>query len=158
MDTNTESRKFSASLDSLSLIREYLADSARLVGLDKSRTYKLCLAVDEIATNIINYGYLKSGIDNGIINVTVSSDKDLLTVILEDSAVPFNPLENKPPGEKELALPLEERAIGGLGIMLAIKNVDKFSYNYENGKNKNIFCMGLSQGNNGFKHVEETHD
>lgn len=143
MDINTESRKFSATLDSLEVIREFLADSGKSVGLDKSKTYKLCLAVDEITTNIINYGYLKSGIANGIIDIIVSSDNNVLTVILEDTATPFNPLENKIPGEEELALPLEERPIGGLGIMLAKENVDEFRYNYKNGKNRNIFCVNI---------------
>jgi serine/threonine-protein kinase RsbW len=148
MDANTESRKFSATLDSLSLIREFIRDSTKLVGLDKSKTYKLCLAVDEIATNIINYGYPKSEIADGIIDIIISYDNDMLTVILEDTATPFNPFEIKLPGEKELALPLEDRPVGGLGIMLAKENVDKLMYIYENGKNKNIFCVDLSQDNN----------
>lgn len=143
MNTTTELRKFSANLDSLEPIREFLTDSANKLGLDKSRTYKLCLAVDEIATNIINYGYLKSGITDGMIDVMMASGKEMLTVILEDTAIPFNPFENKIPGEDELALPLEERPIGGLGIMLAKENVDEFRYEFENGKNRNIFCINL---------------
>lgn len=143
MNTTTELRKFSANLDSLEQIREFLTDSANRLGLDKSRTYKLCLAVDEIATNIINYGYLKSGITDGIIDVVVSSNKEMLTVILEDTAIAFDPFENKLPGEEDLALPLEERPIGGLGILLAKENVDEFRYEFENGKNRNIFCIKL---------------
>ncbi|MDP3913578.1 MAG: ATP-binding protein [Bacteroidota bacterium] len=143
MDTTTEFRKFSANLDSLEPIREFLTGLANKLGLDKSRTYKLCLAVDEIATNIINYGYLKSGITDGMIDVIVDSNKELLTVTLEDTAIPFNPFENKLPGEVDLALPLEERPIGGLGIMLAKENVDEFRYEFENGKNRNIFCVNL---------------
>jgi len=142
MDT-TEFRKFSANLDSLEPIREFLTDSANKLGLDKNKTYKLCLAIDEIATNIINYGYLNSGITNGIIDVVVYSSKELLTVILEDKAIAFNPFENKLPGVEDLTLPLEERPIGGLGIMLAKENVDEFRYEFENGKNRNIFCVNL---------------
>ncbi len=143
MDTTTELRKFSANLDSLEQIREFLTGLAIKLGLDKGRTYKLCLAVDEIATNIINYGYLKSGITDGMIYVMLRSGKEMLTVIIEDTAIPFNPFENKIPGEDELALPLEERPIGGLGIMLAKENVDEFRYEFENGKNRNIFCVNL---------------
>jgi serine/threonine-protein kinase RsbW len=143
MDTVTESRKFSATLDSLSLIREFIRDSAKLAGLDKGKTYRLCLAVDEIVTNIINYGYPQSEISHGIIEIIISAGNDELTVILEDTAIPFNPFEIVLPGEKELALPLEERSVGGLGIMLAKENVDEFRYNYENGKNQNIFIVCL---------------
>lgn len=143
MIANSTSKKFCATLDSLSPIREFVADSAKLAGLDKSKTYKLCLAVDEIASNIINYGYLGSGIDDGIIDVTLFNNDKLLTVILEDTATPFNPFDNRTLGEIDLALPLEERPIGGLGIMLAKENVDEFKYLYQNGKNKNIFCINL---------------
>lgn len=144
MDRLSEVRSFSATLTSLEPIREFLIDSGKLIGLDKSRIYKLCLAVDEIATNIINYGYANSGIANPFIDITMILDNEILKVILEDKAVPFNPFEMDIPGEKELSLPLEQRPIGGLGIMLAKNNVDKFLYEYVNGKNRNIFHINLN--------------
>jgi anti-sigma regulatory factor (Ser/Thr protein kinase) len=113
--------------------------------LEKSRIYKLCLAVDEIATNIINYGYTQSKISNGKIDLAVYSENDQLNVILEDSAVPFNPLQHIIPAEEDLTKPFDERPIGGLGIMLARENVDEFKYNYQNGKNRNIFCLNLNK-------------
>ncbi len=143
MEASTKSQKFSANLDSLGSIREFLTDSAKLAGLDKSRTYKLCLAIDEIATNIINYGYLRSGIENGIIDVTIQIENDQLIATLEDAATPFNPFDRKMPNDEELKKPLEERPIGGLGILLAKENVDEFNYKYQNGKNYNIFVMNL---------------
>ena len=143
MESSTKSQKFSDNLDSLGPIREFLSDSAKLAGLDKSRTYKLCLAVDEIATNIINYGYLRSGIENGIIDVTIQIENNQLIVTLEDAATPFNPFDRKMPNDEELKKPLEERPIGGLGILLAKENVDEFNYKYQNGKNHNIFVMNL---------------
>lgn len=143
MEASTKSQKFSDNLDSLGPIREFLSDSAKLAGLDKSRTYKLCLAIDEIATNIINYGYLRSGIENGIIDVTIQIENNQLIVTLEDTATPFNPFNRKMPNDEELKKPLEERPIGGLGILLAKENVDEFNYKYQNNKNRNIFVMNL---------------
>ncbi len=143
MEASTKSQKFSANLDSLGSIREFLTDSAKLAGLDKSRTYKLCLAIDEIATNIINYGYLRSGIENGTIDVIIQIENDQLIATLEDTATPFNPFDRKMPSDEELKKPLEERPIGGLGILLAKENVDEFNYKYQNNKNRNIFVMNL---------------
>lgn len=143
MDTREESKSFSATLDSLAPIRDFLTAEGKLAGLDKSKIYKLCLAADEIATNIINYGYAKSGIINGIVDIIAQSENGVLKVILEDTAVPFNPFESKLPDDIDLALPLEERPIGGLGIMLAKENVDKYIYKYENGKNRNIFYINI---------------
>lgn len=138
-----DSKTFSATLDSLGSIRQFITNSGKAIGLDKSKIYKLCLAVDEIATNIINYGYTKSGIENGSIDLLIKYDNDALTVTLEDSAIPFNPLDKILPNEKDLSLPLEERPIGGLGIMLAKENVDNYSYEYKNGKNRNILCINF---------------
>ncbi|MGA9380780.1 MAG: ATP-binding protein, partial [Phormidium sp.] len=44
-------------LDSLSKISDYVLSAASAAGLDKKASYKLRLAVDEIATNVIVYGY-----------------------------------------------------------------------------------------------------
>lgn len=136
-----ETRTFRAHLDSLEDIRNFLGTSAKSAGLDKNKTYKIKLAIDEIATNIINYGYGESAGDQDAIVLTTVADTASFTVILEDHAVPFNPLQRKLPEEQELSAPLEDRKIGGLGIMLARQNVDSFNYEYKHGKNRNIFSM-----------------
>lgn len=139
METRGGSKSFGATLDSLESIRDFLTAKGKMAGLDKNKIYKLCLAADEIATNIINYGYAKAGISNKIIDVIIQLDDEGITVTLEDTAVPFNPFDNKLPDDDDLAKPLEERPIGGLGIMLAKENVDKYTYQFEDGKNRNIF-------------------
>lgn len=139
METRGGSKSFGATLDSLESIRNFLTAKGKMAGLDKNKIYKLCLAADEIATNIINYGYAKAGISNKIIDVIIQLDDEGITVTLEDTAVPFNPFDNKLPDDDDLAKPLEERPIGGLGIMLAKENVDKYTYQFEDGKNRNIF-------------------
>jgi anti-sigma regulatory factor (Ser/Thr protein kinase) len=69
-----------------------------------------------------------------------------LTIVLEDSGIPFDPLSQELPGEEKLMLPLEERDIGGLGIFLVLKGVDAFGYEYMNGRNRNIFTMNRPAG------------
>ena len=49
-----------------------------------------------------------------------------------DSGVPFNPLEQADP---DVNAPLEQRKIGGLGLFLVRKTMDKLNYVYENGQN-----------------------
>ena len=143
MDKKKETRSFRAHLDSLEEIRDFLSSSAKSAGLDNKKTYKIKLAIDEIATNIINYGYGEAVDNNDDIELTIVTDNTSFTVILEDRAAFFDPFHKDLPGEKELSTPLEERAIGGLGIMLAKENVDSFTYEYVNGKNRNIFSMSL---------------
>ena len=110
----------------------------RKAGLDKKRTYRLELAVDEIATNIVNHGYQEAGLTGDVVaRATITAHA--LEIVLEDTAVPFDPrLLTRP---EQIDLPLAERPIGGLGVFLAIENVDEFRYEYVDGHNRNIFVV-----------------
>ena len=125
-------------LDSLSDVAKYVLEAAAAAGLDKKAAYRLRLAVDEITTNIITYGYEEAGIE-GDITVRADSDDHALTITLEDVSQPFDPLQHMEPDD--LGLPLEQRTIGGLGIYLAINGVDKFTYERVDGRNRNTFVM-----------------
>ena len=58
---------FPGTLDSLAPVRAYVVEAARAAGLDSRRIYNLCLAVDEIATNIVLHGYEEVGLKGDII-------------------------------------------------------------------------------------------
>ena len=125
-------------LPSLKLIRDYVTEACALANIDKRVGYRLRLAVDEIATNIINYGYERSQM-SGEIEVSAHVHDDSLTIILEDTAVPFDPLLHPTPDN--LDSPLERRDIGGLGVYLAIQGTDKFLYERIDDRNRNIFVV-----------------
>jgi serine/threonine-protein kinase RsbW len=127
-------------LDSLSVIREKLLKLAETAGLGKDASYKLALAVDEIATNIIIHGYQEHNTAGDITMTTEVKGSDFISV-LEDTAPAYDPRTRKLPGQADLEKPLEEREIGGLGVFLVMQNVDKFDYEYRNGRNRNIFVM-----------------
>ncbi len=107
-------------------------------GLDKKATYRLRLAVDEIATNIVVHGYDENGL-SGPILVISEIDAQALTIILEDSSPAFDPRQLGRP--EHIDKPVEERPIGGLGIFLTHENVDRFDYEYVNNRNRNIFVV-----------------
>jgi serine/threonine-protein kinase RsbW len=125
-------------LESLSLIREHVWAAAANAGLDRKRAYRLELAVDEVASNIINHGYLEAG-RTGEITLRATTSAERLTIILEDTAEPFDPRRLERP--EQIDLPLVDRPTGGLGVFLAIENVDEFCYEYANNHNRNIFVM-----------------
>jgi serine/threonine-protein kinase RsbW len=125
-------------LDSLAAIREFVDRAATSAGLDRKAGYRLRLAVDEIATNIVTYGYDRAQ-RRGDIRVEANSDEGWLTVTLEDTGVLFDPTATEPPGN--LDDPLEERPVGGLGIFLTIRGVDDFRYEQRDGRNRNVFAM-----------------
>ena len=135
-----ESKTFPGTLESLKPIRDYVSFAAKAVGLSPKAAYQLCLSVDEIATNIILYGYQKAG-RSGSLDVFVEIDDKTLTVAIEDDGVMFDPRQARIPGAEELEKPLEERPIGGLGLFLAFEGVDEFRYERAGDRNRNIFVV-----------------
>jgi serine/threonine-protein kinase RsbW len=123
-------------LDSLVVIRQYVKVAAAQAGLDRKRAYHLQLAVDEIATNIVNHGYREAKRAGDVV-VGATIDANALTIVLEDTGVRFDPRHAARPDQ--IDLPLAERPIGGLGIFLAMESVDRFDYEFANGHNRNIF-------------------
>jgi serine/threonine-protein kinase RsbW len=127
-------------LDSLEQIRRFVEEHAEAAALDKKALYKLTLAIDEIASNIISYGYEENGLSGDILLRAESTDSELL-ITLEDSAVAYDPRETDIDAENEIVKPLGERDIGGLGLFLAVNGVDRFEYEYVNNRNRNVFVM-----------------
>lgn len=126
-------------LESTAAIRDFVKQAITLAGIDDTkRSYRLQLAVDEIATNIVTYGYQEHGLSGDIEVLMELTDREL-KIILIDTAIPFDPNSKPPPSN--LQDPLEMRGIGGYGIALAKKNVDRFEYEYVDGKNHNFFII-----------------
>jgi serine/threonine-protein kinase RsbW len=88
------------------------------------------LALDEIVSNVIRYGWKDHGEHQ--FNVRLSLSNDEVTVEVEDDAPPFNPLEAPVP---DLDQPLDERPVGGLGIHLVRQITDRLEYQQFDGKN-----------------------
>ncbi|MBR5687453.1 MAG: SpoIIE family protein phosphatase [Prevotella sp.] len=81
------------------------------------------LALEEVVVNVINYAYPRQR--RGHIEVTTWGDDGCLCLSVKDSGVPFDPTSA---GEVNVDVPLEERAIGGLGIHLVRQLMDELSY------------------------------
>jgi len=126
--------------ESLAVLRKFVVDAAAEAGLDSGRTYGLSLAIDEIATNVMVHGYSEQGLSGDIIIRSELTD-DELRLIMEDTAVEFDARTLVAPQKDDLEKPLEERAIGGLGVFLAFKKIDGFDYQRDGNINRNIFKM-----------------
>ena len=137
-EVNMETTILPGTLDALSEIRAFVQKASENAGLAEKRAYRLALAVDEIATNIVMHGYDESN-TSGEIGVSAVIENGSLTVCLSDTAPPYNPRSQS--GPDNLDSPLEERQIGGLGVFLAQKNVDEFRYEYVDGENRNFFVV-----------------
>jgi serine/threonine-protein kinase RsbW len=100
----------------------FVKAAATGAGLSQTAHYRLRLAVEELATNVILYGCSPA---EGGLELRSELDETTLTVILEDRGIPFDPSKFPPPDD--LGLPAKQRKLEGLGIFLARQSVDRYA-------------------------------
>jgi serine/threonine-protein kinase RsbW len=129
-----------ASVEVLSSIGAFVLEAAKRAGLEWRAAYRLRLAVDEIATNVIMHGNPLEHSGDDDIRLRADMDEHTLQITLEDRGPAFNPLEHEAP-EEHLDKPLEQRPIGGLGVFLAIRGVDCLHYERVGNVNRSVFVV-----------------
>ena len=125
----------------------------RARGVNPQAAYKLVLGLEELLTNLVMHGtgahaaadgVVPYGAENGASNgssngsaskvwVVVGLSGDRLVAIYEDSGAAFDPMSVPPP---DLAQPLEDRPVGGLGVHLLRSLMDEVTYTRVNGRNQ----------------------
>jgi serine/threonine-protein kinase RsbW len=115
-------------LDTLCLKVEKFGKSLRL---SKKCIMEINLALDELFTNIISYGF-RDDLEH-LVKIQIMRENGTLTLCVEDDGIPFNPLKTK---EVELPCDIEDCNIGGLGLHLVKKLMDRVCYERCEGKNK----------------------
>lgn len=122
------------SLSELDTLGQSLQQFGEALGVANKTLFQICLALEEIFSNIISYGYADDAVH--WIKITISHEKGILTIRLEDDGIPFNPLWAQKP---DCECPLEERKVGNLGIHLCKKVMDDMIY--ERFGNKNVLTL-----------------
>jgi anti-sigma regulatory factor (Ser/Thr protein kinase) len=107
--------------------------------LPRQLVFNFTLALDEVLTNVINYGYADEG-EHPIV-VRLACDGREVSAEVQDEGRPFNPLEAKPP---DIEASLEDRPIGGLGVYIVRTLMDALDYRRENGRNILIMSKRLT--------------
>jgi anti-sigma regulatory factor (Ser/Thr protein kinase) len=92
--------------------------------------YLANLTIEEIVTNCIKYGFNDDG--THLIEITLRLLENEMALTVTDDGHAFNPLEAPVPNTH---LPVEERPVGGLGILLLRRMSDRMDYVRANGKN-----------------------
>lgn len=93
--------------------------------------YFVALAMEEIVTNCIHYGYGDEQEHTIVITLTVA--EETLAVEIVDDGRPFDPLAAPEP---DLSLQIQDRKIGGLGIHLLRNLADHMGYERLDGTNR----------------------
>jgi phosphoserine phosphatase RsbU/P len=122
--------KLSNKLSELDRFAQALTEFGRRQGLAAKVMHDLNLALEEILTNIISYGYTDNREHE--IRIRLSAQPGEVSVEIEDDGRPFNPLEAPEP---DIIKPVDERSIGGLGIHLVRKLMDGLEYRRQGDRN-----------------------
>ncbi|MDH3800093.1 MAG: ATP-binding protein [Desulfobacterales bacterium] len=134
MAKNKVSFKLKSKLSELDTLCQHLERFGQSIGLSPKCIFEANLALDELFTNIITYGFNDK--KEHTIEVTISHQNNKLIFNIEDDGIPFNPTKVDTP---DLECTIEECKIGGLGIHLAKNLMDEVCY--QRCKKKNILTL-----------------
>lgn len=118
------------SLDSIAIVQAAIEEAAEEV-LAPGGVFKLNMSVEELMTNVVMHG---DGPDpQASIGVVILVDPRCVSIELSDAGPAFDPFREAP--KPSLDASVEERKVGGLGIHLVGKLVDRAYYNRSGGRN-----------------------
>jgi sigma-B regulation protein RsbU (phosphoserine phosphatase) len=107
---------------------EFIDGAVGAQGVPGEAASVLGIISDEIVSNIVNH----SGAGELSISVSRADGPRSVTLEFSDDGPPFDPLAHADP---DTSLPLEERKIGGLGILMVKRLADAVAYERRGGRN-----------------------
>ncbi len=132
-------KRFEALGENLEPVMEFLEENLESLGCSFKEQQQMCIAVEELFVNIVNYAYPESA---GPADLSVRKGADqMIEIEIRDSGIPFNPLEQQDP---DITLLAEDRPIGGLGIYMVKKCMDEVTYQYKDRQNVLILKKKLA--------------
>ena len=98
------------------------------LGIEASLAKQIKLAVEEAVVNVMDYAYPAG--QTGDIDVQATSDGQWLTFVITDGGAAFDPTEKE---KADTTLSVEDRPIGGMGILLVRELMDSINYERQRG-------------------------
>lgn len=122
--------KISANVHEIERLNRLIRQFGELHDLPSRALYSVNLALDEVVSNVVLYGYDDSNDEPIVVRMEIAGSD--LTAIVEDGGREFDPLSLPTP---DLNAPLEAREVGGLGIHLMRSLMDRVEYKRQETKN-----------------------
>ena len=120
-----------ARVDSLPRVLAFVDEYLESLDCSMKVQMQIDVAVEEIFVNVASYAYTPN---TGSVTIRMDLQEKPRAVVITfiDSGIPYNPLAKEDP---DVSLSAEERSIGGLGIFMVKKTMDKMEYEYTDQKN-----------------------
>lgn len=106
-------------------------------GLEPRMGYAANLAIDEVLVNTITYGYEDEA--PHYIEITICKEEHAIKVVISDDSREFDPSQVP---ETDLAGSLDDRPLGGLGLLLVHQVMDRVEYRRSG--NRNVLMLWKS--------------
>ncbi|MDE7245992.1 MAG: ATP-binding protein [Oscillospiraceae bacterium] len=120
-----------AVIDNVEPLTEIVDDMLESMDCPMKVQAQLDIAIDEIFSNIVKYAYAPET-GTAVVRIETCRTPASITMTFKDRGVAYNPLARKDPN---VTLSLDEREIGGLGIFLVKKSMDRMSYRRRGSQN-----------------------
>ena len=101
-----------------------------VAGLDESSMHKVEIASEEALVNIIRHAYKNR---TGSIEIYIQEGEPFVEITICDHGPPFNPLERDITFDRSAGI--DEREVGGLGILFMREYMDEVRYRREGDAN-----------------------
>jgi anti-sigma regulatory factor (Ser/Thr protein kinase) len=120
-----------ATPENVDKVIEFVDEMLEEYGCGMKEQMAIDVAVDELFANIAHYAYNP---ETGYATVKVDVVEDPLSVEITfvDNGKPYDPLAKADPDTTQS---IEDREIGGMGILIVKKSMDAVDYEYKDGKN-----------------------
>ena len=133
------SAEFVSDRAELTRLEPFTAEFAVAAGLSDKDLFALQIVVEELVTNVIDYGGVPAGEPAATVDLAVHDG--VLSIVITDRGREYNPLLREDP---DVTLPAEERPIGGLGVHFCKKLTDTQVYERRDGQNVLTLTKKLS--------------
>ncbi|MDO5448456.1 MAG: SpoIIE family protein phosphatase [Clostridia bacterium] len=120
-----------AKIEDITEVTAFVEEELEKRDISPKVTVAMSIAIDEIYSNIVKYGY-RDTVGPVKVEIVEKEEPHSICIKFIDVAPPYNPLMKKDP---DITLSAEERGIGGLGIYMVKKSMDDVKYRYEKGQN-----------------------
>jgi anti-sigma regulatory factor (Ser/Thr protein kinase) len=123
---------FPARLTAVRAVREFLESFCHEAKIERPPSLRLNLVIEELFTNTVRHGH--GGESDSPVWIKLEAKSATVTLTYVDQARPFNPFGIAP--RPVLGSVIEQRKVGGLGVLLATELTAASEYAHLFGRNR----------------------
>jgi serine/threonine-protein kinase RsbW len=134
------SRVFPARLEAFAAVRCFIEDICGAASFGRDDCAKLVLLIEELFTNTVMHGH--GGDSDASVRLDLEVRDGEIALAYEDTAPPHDPFGAR---RSPAAGSVEDRPVGGLGVILVTNMAERVQYSYTDGRNRICVLMTRSR-------------